>query len=52
MSSSIVEVLVAALALALRESQGYGNLATGLQALSPERTGATLTAVKGTGVMG
>ena len=38
----ILEVLVAPLALALRESQGDGHVATGLKALSPERAGRHL----------
>ena len=36
MGGRILEVLVTAFALAFRESKGYGDITTSLQALSPE----------------
>ena len=48
-SGGIVEVLVAALALALRKGEGYGGVTAGLQALSPERAWSNLHGGEGYG---
>ena len=47
--SGVLEVLVAAFALALREGEGYGSVTTGLEALTPERAGRHLDGGEGNG---